>query len=337
MRPLLKPLAQQVIVITGASSGIGLATARKAVEAGAKVVLVARGEAALKAVVEGFLAAGGRATYAIADVGDLEQVQAAADHAIQVFGRIDTWVSNAGVAIYADLLTTPRDEHERLFRTNYWGAVNSAQVAVAAMERQGGALVIVGSIASDMGSPVMGAYAATKHAVKGYIDSLRLELRRDGVPVQVSLIKPAGIGTPLNTHVANHKAGEAQIPPPVYAPELVADVILHAATHPVREQIVGGAGAAQVMIATHFPGLFARVAGAITPLLNDPEAPATSSSNLFQPHSGGEARGGQRSRPFSLYTAAHLHPAAVVGLSALMAAMLTAAASVRRERTKSEG
>ena len=288
MRLQLKPLDQQVMVITGASSGIGLATARKAAKAGAKVVLVARNEPVLREVVAAIVEHGGEAVYAVADVGDLEQVEAAAALAVSRFGRVDTWVNNAGVAIYADLITTPRNEHERLFRTNYWGAVNGAQAAVPHLRRSSGALVTVGSIASDMGSPVMGAYVASKHAVKGYIDSLRIELDRDKAGVSVSLIKPSGIGTPLSEHIANHKNGAPEIPPPVYGPERVADAILHAAVKPVRERTVGAAGAWLILGATHFPDLFSRIAGAATPVLNDQGAPDRSRSNLFRAGDDGQ-------------------------------------------------
>ena len=327
----LRPLSQQVVVITGASSGIGLVTARKAAEAGAKVLLVARGETVLRTIVEDIEARGGQAAYAVADVGELSQLEQAAQMAVARFGRIDTWVSNAGVAIYADLLTTPRDEHERLFRTNYWGAVNSAEVAVPHLRAAGGALITVGSLASDMGSPVMGAYVAAKHAVKGYVDSLRIELNRDKVPVVVTLVKPSGIHTPLNAHVANHKPGEAKIPPPVYAPELVADAILHAAQHRVREVTVGGAGLAQVLVATHFPSLFAKLAGAVTPLLNDPKRPSTPGDNLFGPAAGGEVRGRVASgRRFSLYTTARLHPLAPAAAAVAAGAVLSALVARRR-------
>ena len=327
----LKPLSQQVMVITGASSGIGLATARRAARSGAKVVLVARGEPALRAAVGDIVASGGQAAYAVADVGELAQVQQAARLAVERFGRIDTWVSNAGVAIYADLLTTPRDEHEQLFRTNYWGAVNSAEVAVPYLRASRGALITVGSVASDMGSPVMGAYAAVKHATKGYVDSLRIELNRDKVPVVVTLIKPSGIGTPLNAHVANHKDGEAQIPPPVYAPQTVAAAILHAAEHPIREVTVGSAGLAQVLFASHFPAVFARVAGAVTPLLNDPKTPSTPGDNLFTPFSGAKTRGhGPSGRPFSVYTTVRLHPLAPAVAAFAAAGAFTALMAHRR-------
>ncbi len=143
IRPRLKPLADQVILITGASSGIGLVTAKAAARRGARVMLVARNERVLSEAVDGIVAAGGVAAYAVADVGSLEQVRAAADAAILQFGRIDTWVNNAGVAIYANLVDTPTDEHERLFRTNYFGMVNGALTAVAHLRDAGGALITV--------------------------------------------------------------------------------------------------------------------------------------------------------------------------------------------------
>jgi NAD(P)-dependent dehydrogenase (short-subunit alcohol dehydrogenase family) len=217
----LKPLSEQVILITGASSGIGLTTARIAAERGAKVMLVARTETTLAAAVEGIKEAGGMAGYAVCDVGSLKQVETAAQAAIDRFGRIDTWVNCAGVAIYATLIDTPPDEHDRLIRTNYFGVVNGALTAVHHLRDNGGALVTVGSIASDFPSPVMGAYSASKHAAKAYIESLRIELNADDAPISVTLIKPSGTDTPIAEHAANHVAGEARIPLPIYDPALV--------------------------------------------------------------------------------------------------------------------
>ncbi len=319
----LKPLAEQVMLITGASSGIGLVAARSAAAAGAKVMLVARNEAALAEAVATIAAAGGEADFAVADVGDLAQVRAAAAKAIARFGRIDTWVNDAGVAIYAKLIETPPDEHERLFRTNYFGVVNGANVAVEHLRTAGGALITIGSIAADVPSPVLGAYAASKHAAKGFIDSLRIELMADKLPVSVTLIKPSGINTPIGAHAANHGAGEyhgeALIPPLVYDPQLVADAILDAAAHPRREITVGGAGRAQVLFGTHFPALFDRIAPLLVPLLFDRARPKTRSDALAAPAADGDERsatnGGRR---FSVYTTAQLHPRAAAAVGAVL-------------------
>ncbi len=339
----LKPLHDQVVVITGASSGIGLATARAAAKAGARVFLIARDADALRQVAGEIEAADGEAGFAAADVGDRDAVAAAIDAAIARFGRIDTVVSDAGVAVYADLLATPRDEHERMFRTNYWGAVNVIECAVPHLREGGGALIVVGSVTSDIGTPVLGAYAASKHAVKGYVDSLRIELNRDKAPVSLTLIKPAGISTPLDEHAANHKPGQAQIPPPAYAPEVVARAILRAAVRPFREITVGGVGEAQILVATHFPGLFSRLAGAMTPLLNDrgkPEAAAT--DNLETPGADGASatRRGPEGRSFSVYTAATTHPglaAAAARAAGLAVAAAVGAVNERNRRRRPRG
>jgi short-subunit dehydrogenase len=333
MRPRLKPIAEQVIVITGASSGIGLVTARAATKRGAQVMLVARNESALCEIAEAIVAAGGSADYAAADVGDHGQLSAAADRAIARFGRIDTWVNCAGVAIYAKLLDTPLEEHERLFRTNYFGVVNGAQIAVKCLRTHGGALITIASIAADIASPIMGAYAASKHAVKGYIESLRLELNADAAPISVTLIKPSGIDTPIGAHAANHVAGEALVPPPAYDPSLVAEAILDAAEHPRLDVTVGGLGRAQVLAATHFPALFARIGGWFAPLLFDPDRPKTPSDNLDRPGDDGRERSmTSDGRRFSAYTAAERHRGAV--FFALALAAVGGAALIRRRRAK---
>lgn len=323
MKISLKPISEQVILITGASSGIGLGTARAAAAKGARVVLVARNEQALVAAAAGIRAKGGEADHAVADVGDIVQVRAAAAKAEERFGRIDTWVNCAGVAVYARLLDTPLDEHERLFRTNYFGVVNGATIAATHLRDKGGALITVGSIASDVSSPMLGAYAASKHAAKGFIESLRIELLADKAPIAVTLIKPSGINTPIGEHAVNHELGEALIPPPVYDPALVADAILFAACHVRREITVGGFGRAQVLFGTHFPALFERLAPLLVPLLFDPARKKTRSDSLDQPAKDGAERSATESgRRFSLFTSAQLHPSVTIGIGLVAAGAL---------------
>lgn len=329
----LKALADQVMVITGASSGIGLVTARDAARRGARVVLVARNETALRDVVAQIEAAGGEAAYAVADVGERAPVKAAAAVAVARFGRIDSWVNCAGVAIYARLIDTPEDEHRRLFQTNYFGVVHGALTAIEHLRAQGGALITVGSIAGDIPSPVMGAYDASKHAVKGFIDSLRIELNADRLPISVTLIKPSGMNTPIAQHAANHVDGEALIPPPVYDPQLVADAILHAAQHPVRAVTVGGLGRVLVLLGTHFPAVLARVGGLVQPLLSDPQRPKTAGSNLDRAAQDGDERSDHETgRRISLYAGARAP--LVIGVLTGLAGLLLARRGLAKHRQK---
>jgi len=314
-------LADQVVVITGASSGIGLLTAQKAAAAGAKVLLVARNELELTVAVQDIRARGGTADFAVADVGIADQVEQAAARAMALHGRIDTWINNAGVAIYAPLEQTPHDEHQRLFQTNYFGVVHGSVAALPHLRRSGGALITVGSIAGDLPSPLLGAYTAAKHAVKGYINSLRIELEAAGDPVSVTLIKPAGMDTPIGQHAANHQGYEALIPPPVYDPALTVDAILDAAQYPRREITVGGVGRAEVLVAAHFPRLMGRLAPFLIPLLTDRSRAPTPGNTLFHSQDAGRVRSGtEHGRPFSLYTAAARHRGWLAGAVAVTAA-----------------
>ena len=319
--PKLKPLAEQVVVVTGASSGIGLVTARSFAEKGASVMLVARSDAALSEAVRGIEAAGGTAAFHEADVGDADAMKAAAARTIAKFGRIDTWVNNAGSAIYADVLDTPLDEHQQIFRTNYFGVVHGVEAAMPHL-RTGGALITVGSLASDMPSPPMGIYSATKHAVKAYMEVLRMELQADGVPISDTLVKPAGIDTPIGQHASNHgdngaSAGEAQIPPPAYDPQLVADAILESCVHPRREVTVGGVGRAQVLFSQHFPALYERLAPVLAKGAYSPSKPQPGPSNLFEGANAGAERSGEHPGRLrhSLYTAVALHPKTMTAVS----------------------
>ena len=325
----LKKLSDQVIVITGASSGIGLVTARLAAKRGARVVLNARNEEALRQVTDQINAEGGEAIYVTGDVGKFEDVQRIADEAINHFGGFDTWVNNAGVSIYGPILEQSLADHRQLFETNYWGVVHGSMVACAHLKQRGGALINVGSVLSDVAIPIQGTYCATKHAIKGYTDSLRLELEEEGTPISVTLIKPSAIDTPYTRHAKNLMAVEPQNPPPVYAPDLVAEAILHCAEHPERDLYVGGGG--KVLAEAHqvAPRLTDKMLEAVFFDIqkSDRPKPAMRQDSLHAPIADGEERGGYPGHvaESSVYTKASKHPLitgsviAGLGLAALAA------------------
>ena len=237
----LKNLEHQVVVITGASSGIGLATARKAAERGARVVLAARSEDALAALTEEIQDSGGDAAYVVADVTDQDDVRKIARTAEEVYGGFDTWVNVAGAFLYGRLEDTPIEDMREQFETNVWGLLYGSLAAAEHLrERGGGAIINIGSVVSDRAIPLQGSYSASKHAVKGFTDALRMELEEDGAPISVTLVKPASIDTPYPEHAKNHMDEEGSLPAPAYAPETVAEAILNAAEEPQRDVYVGG-------------------------------------------------------------------------------------------------
>lgn len=309
-----KPLDRQVVVITGASSGIGLTTARSAAAKGAKVVLAARNAEALGRVVAEITDLGGQAIAVTADTGRRADVQAVADAAVARFGGIDTWVNNAGMTIYGRLEEVSDADHERLVQTNLWGYVYGSLVAVSAMRASGGALVNVGSIASDIAFPLQGMYCATKHAVRGFTDALRMELEEEGAPISVSLVKPASIDTPLPQHARNYLDHEPDLPPPVYSPEEVAAAILHAATHPVRDLYVGGGGRAFTLLGAAAPSLYDRLSPAIMALQTRREPPREPAGGLHVSNTNAKARGSHPGyvQRRSFYTRASMNPAATI-------------------------
>jgi short-subunit dehydrogenase len=312
MNVKLKTLSAQVIVITGASSGIGLVTARLAAKRGARVVLNARNEEAVRLVSNEINASGGEACYVAGDVGNFDDVQKIADKAVQRFGGFDTWVNNAGVSIYGPVLDQSLEDHRRLFDTNYWGIVHGSMVACAHLRKRGGVLINIGSALGDVAIPIQGTYCASKHAVKGYTNALRLELEEEDAPIYVTLIKPSAIDTPYVRHAKNLMPVEPLNPPPVYAPETVAEAILHCAEHPEREVYVGAAGKALSEAGQHAPRVTDKV---LEETMFDIQKSDRLKSNnrrdsLYAPSPGGNERGGYPGHvaESSVYTKASLHP-----------------------------
>jgi short-subunit dehydrogenase len=333
MKPELKELSDQTIVITGPTSGIGLVTARMAAKRGARVVLAARTGGALRDLADEIRRQGGQAEYAIADVSDRRQVQDIAHVAIEKFGGFDTWVNNAAVSIYGKFEEVSLEDQRKLFETNYWGVVHGSLIAAEHLKERGGALINVGSVLSDRAVPIQGAYCASKHAVKGFTDAFRMELEHDAAPISVTLIKPSSIDTPYRQHAKNYLRNEPKNPWPVYAPEPVAEAILYAAEHPIRDIYVGGAGRALT------------VAGFLTPRVTDKvmesamftgqqEDHRSSSPHNGLDHPSGSLleRGGYSGHvsKSSLYTKGSLHPLVAGGLFA--AGVGLAYAATRRFR-----
>ncbi len=340
----LRPLEDQTIVLTGASSGIGLVTARMAARRGARLVLAARTEDALRDLAEEIARNGGEAHAVVCDVGNQEDVRRLRDAAIDRFGGFDTWVNDAGIGMFGRILDIPVDDMKRLFDTNVWGVVHGS-IAAAEYFRDraqhrgergfGGAIINVGSVVSYQAIPLQGPYVASKHAVLGFTDSLRQELEHDGIDVSLTCVMPNAIDTPYPHHAPNYMGVEATLPPPVYAPETVARVILRAATHPTRNITVGGAFKTQTALNKVVPGLidaFMRTFVWDQQRREDEPIGRRELRGLEAP-SGRTEFGALHERgdmdrwtmPFSAYTEARMHPLAATAVLAGIGLLVGAA------------
>lgn len=312
MKNRMKKIADQVIVITGASSGIGLVTARHAAKLGASVVLVSRNETALKGITEELQSQGAKATYVVADVASAEDIARVAQTARKECGGFDTWINNAGVSIFGRLENVSLADHRRLFETNFWGVVNGSLEAVKHFKAHQhdftGTIINLGSEVSDVPVPLQGMYSASKHAVKGFTHSLRLELEEEQSNISVTLIKPAAVDTLFIDHAKSYLTVEPNLPPPIYAPETVADAILNAAQTPRRDVYVGAAAKLFAVGSHYMPRPMDKIMGRMMVRLQTTDKISTGDEEnaLHSPARDGQERHGFPGIVFerSLYTAA---------------------------------
>lgn len=333
----LKPLNEQVVVVTGASSGIGRESAIRLGKAGAKVVAVARGEDALASLVREIESAGGEAIHAVCDVSDFEQVQKAADLAEEQFGRIDTWVNNAAILIYGKFWEITPEEFRRVMEVNYLGQIHGSLAALPALRRAGGgALISVSSVESIVSLPLHSAYAASKHAGEGAMDALRRELMADGIPISVTSVKPGVIDTPFFTNARNKLDVMPKAPPPFYDVSSVADCVVYAAEHPVRDLLAGGAVKLQAMIQAVAPGVLDAAMARFAIPASRTDKPATNvAGNFDAPTNDARSRGGlPRPGRRSTYTWLATHPRAKMLAAGAVAAAGVLAFGRRNSGTK---
>jgi NAD(P)-dependent dehydrogenase (short-subunit alcohol dehydrogenase family) len=326
-----RPVSNHVIVITGASSGIGRESAIVLGGRGASVVLAARNKAALHEVAREVERLGGIAEVVVTDVADWPQVERLAQAAVRRFGRIDTWVNNAAVSIYATVEELTVEEIERVLHVNLLGQIYGVKAALPHLTGQGrGTIINVASALADRAAPLQAAYCAAKHGVKGFTEALRLELARDHPGITVTLILPSSINTPLFSHARSKLGVKPQPIPPVYEPRVVAETILFAAEHPRRTIVAGGSGKLLVQAEKLSPTLLdwylLQNERGFTQQRTD--QPDDGQDNLFAPMSGtGSATGefGQRAQATSLYTRhLELHPNRKRALNAAVLAGLVA-------------
>lgn len=328
----LKPVAEQVVVVFGASSGIGRETALQFARRGAKVVVSARREQALNDLVAEIQAAGGEAAALPAEVTDFAAVKAVADFAVAHYGRIDTWVHLAAVAVYAPFSQTTPEEFKRVIDVNLTGQAYGALAALPYVRHNGGSLIHISSVEGEVAVPYHSAYAASKHGVIGMADALRLELAHEGAGVNVVNIMPASINTPFFDNSRTRLGVTPRGIPPVYEPDVAARAIIFAAEHPVRDLYVGGAG----MLLSRMWRISPRLTDGLMKLVafdwQKTRRPASSLApkNLFSPVAGGDDIQGSMSaeaRSFSLYTWLETHPVArrlvVAGLVAGLLASIS--------------
>jgi NAD(P)-dependent dehydrogenase (short-subunit alcohol dehydrogenase family) len=312
--PSLRPIPDQVVVVVGAASGIGRQTALRFGERRARLVVAARDDVALASLLRDLRDHGApEPVSVVADVRDPAAMEAVAQRAIEAFGRIDSWVHVAGIDLWATFEETTPAEFRDVIEINLLGPAHGAMAALPRLrDGGGGALIVVSSVEADVPLPYQAAYAASKHGVSGMLRSLRMELAAEGAPIAVTQIQPAGIDTPLFRGARTRLGVEPRPAPPVYDPDVVAEVILHAAEHPSRELFAGGFGWVLALSQRIAPRLNEAILARVGRPLQRTSIPKSDRgpSNLEGPITGvEEVRGGYGGRAFSILNRVQMVPA----------------------------
>lgn len=276
----------EVVVITGASAGIGRATAREFAQRGCKVALLARGKAGLEAAAREVENLGGEALVLPTDVADWDAVKRAADAVVERFGVIDIWINNAFAGIFSRFIDMSPEEYRRVTEVTYFGQVHGTRAALDHMlPRNRGAIVLVGSALAYRGIPLQSAYCGAKHAIQGFQDSLRTELLAMDSAVRLSMVQLPGVNTPQFDWIRAHVKGEPRPVGAVYQPEVAARAIWKAA-HSSRKEWIVGAPAYQAIFGNKIASpLLDRYLAATNIEAQQGPQPVTSArkDNLFQP------------------------------------------------------
>jgi len=314
-----RKLQDAVVVITGASSGIGRATALEFAGRGASVVLAARSEHTVREVATECERLGAQALDVPTDVTDEQAVQRLARQAIEHFGRIDVWVNDAAVTLFGRFGEEPPDAYRRVIETNLFGAIHGARAVLPYFREQGsGVLINLSSISARVPQPYTSAYSLTKSGIASLSESLREELL-DVKDIHVCTVLPATIDTPIFQHAANYTGRAVQAMPPVYPVEQVARAIVKCAQKPQREVVVGGGGLMLTFMRTLSPGLAERVMARQvekTHLTDQPAEPTP--GNVFTPLPEMNSVTGGWLSPGKL----RLRRAATAGMAALIPAVV---------------
>lgn len=284
----LKPINQQVVVIMGASSGIGRDAALQFAQRGAKVVVSARSQAGLATLVEEITQNGGDAIAVPADVADFEQVKAVADKTVEHFGQLDTWVHASATSVFAMFDQITPEEFQRVIDVTLMGQVYGAKAALPYLKQQGrGSLIHITSMEGRRALPLQSAYSSAKHGVVGFLDAMRVELKHEGYQINVANILPGVINTPFYNKGKTKLGVKPTGIPPYYKASLVTDAILYAAEHEVRDYIVSDVGKLLDLVQKASPGLVDALLLAIAfPLQQTKDPKGEEPNNLYEPIQG---------------------------------------------------